>query len=240
MPVASRERQRAEHALTCTHAPVADARGSASALAARLGMIEIMDLPLVEELTGLDAWDACRRLAGLPRLFFLDSAQESAHGRYSYVSADPFAWVWPPSGVINDMPIVLPPADPFACLADGLDQYRAETIPELPPFQGGAAGLFPYDLCHYLERLPRPRYYDFALPDLAVGLYDWVVAFDRHEKRAWLVSTGFPEVESRRRRQRARARRDQVRRILDGEPRSFPRLLSLRSRLPRRTTASRD
>src|SRR3954463_15454414 len=103
--------------------------------------------PVVEELGTLQAWDVCQRLAGLPHLLFLDSAQESALGRYSYVSADPFAWVWPPSGVVNNVPIVLPPAGPFDCLVDSLERFPAATIPGLPPFQGGAAGLFPYDLC---------------------------------------------------------------------------------------------
>jgi para-aminobenzoate synthetase component 1 len=146
----------------------------------------------------------------------LDSAQECELGHYSYVTADPFAWVWPPSGLVNNVPIVLPPADPFDCLADALARYRAAAVPGLPPFQGGAAGLFAYDLCHYLERLPRPRYNDFAVSDMAVGLYDWVISFDHERHRAYLVSTGFPEADWRRRRRRAHQRRDQVRRLLDG------------------------
>jgi para-aminobenzoate synthetase component 1 len=174
--------------------------------------------PVVAELTGLDPWETCRRLAALPHLLFLDSAQPSALGRYSYVSADPFAWIWPPSGLVHDMPIVLPPADPFDCLADGLDRFQAATLPGLPPFQGGAAGLFAYDLCHYLERLPRPRYYDFAVPDLAVGLYDWVISFDHEEGRSWFISTGFPELDPRRRRRRAMERRDLVQRLLERAP----------------------
>ena len=179
--------------------------------------------PVVVELAGLTAWEACRRLAVLPHLVFFDSAQGSALGRYSYVAADPFAWIWAPSGLVNDVPIVLPPADPFDYLADGLEHFHATTLPGLPPFQGGAAGLFAYDLCHYLERLPRPRFYDFAVPDLAVGLYDWVVSFDHQENRAWLISTGFPEIDPRRRRLRAGVRRDQVRRLLDQAPSSGPK-----------------
>ncbi len=152
---------------------------------------------------------------------FGQRAAQGALGRYSYVTADPFGWIWPPPGVVNDVPIVLPPADPFDCLADALDRFTSPTIAALPPFQGGAAGLFAYDLCHYLERLPRPRYYDFAIPDLAVGLYDWVISFDHHENKAWLVSTGHPEVEPRRRQARARQRRDQVLRLLERPPGNF-------------------
>ncbi len=72
-------------------------------------------------------------------------------------------------------------------------------MPGLPPFQGGAAGLFGYDLCHHIERLPRPRRDEFQTPDLAVGFYDWVVAFDHAERRAWIVSTGLPESDAGRR-----------------------------------------
>jgi para-aminobenzoate synthetase component 1 len=176
--------------------------------------------PVVDELAEPSAWEVCRRLACLPHLLFLDSAQRSALGCYSYVTADPFAWIWPPSRLINNVPIVLPPADPFDYLADGLGRFRAATLPGLPPFQGGAAGLFAYDLCHYLERLPRPRCYDFAVPDLAVGLYDWVIAFDHEQGRSWLISTGFPEVDWRRRRLRAMKRRDRLRRLLDVTPKS--------------------
>ena len=52
-------------------------------------------LPLVEPLpAGLTAWAACRRLAHLPHLLFLDSASVLPHlGRWSFVSAAPFAWL---------------------------------------------------------------------------------------------------------------------------------------------------
>src|SRR3954464_5429704 len=47
--------------------------------------------PLVEELRPApDPWDVARRLAHLPHLLFLDSAdQHPERGRYSYVAAAP-------------------------------------------------------------------------------------------------------------------------------------------------------
>jgi para-aminobenzoate synthetase component 1 len=66
-------------------------------------------------------------------------------------------------------------------------------LPDLPPFQGGIAGLFGYDLCHHIERLPRPRHDEFRTPDLAVGLYDWVFAHDHHHRRSWLIATGVQD-----------------------------------------------
>src|SRR5262249_61026473 len=92
--------------------------------------------------------------------------------------------------------------------------FRLEPGAGLPPFQGGAAGLLGYDLCHHLERLPRPRFDEFAVPDLAVAIYDWVLSFDHVAKRAWLVATGYPESETRERRRRARKRLREIRRRL--------------------------
>ena len=68
----------------------------------------------------------------------------------------------------------------------------------LPPFQGGAAGYLAYDWGRVLERLPAPRHEDLALPDVVFGMYDWVLAWDHEQSRAWLISTGLPETDRRR------------------------------------------
>jgi para-aminobenzoate synthetase component I len=99
-------------------------------------------------------------------------------------------------------------------LAKRLERYEADSLEGLPPFQGGAAGLFGYDLCHCLERLPRPRFDEFRIPDLAVGIYDWVISFDHRTQRAWLISTGFPETDRRRRHRRAARRLAAVKRLI--------------------------
>jgi para-aminobenzoate synthetase component 1 len=166
--------------------------------------------PLVEEVTPApDPWDAARGLAHLPHLLFLDSAAtDSPFGRYSFVSADPFDWLCTRGSGHN----------PFPDLAERLARWRAEPVAGLPPFQGGAAGLFGYDLCHHIERLPRPRHDEFGQPDLAVGFYDWVLAFDHRAGRTWLVSTGLPETRRGRRRLRAARRLRAVRQWLRAAP----------------------
>jgi para-aminobenzoate synthetase component 1 len=162
-------------------------------------------IPHVEELTPwLDPWDVCRRLAPLAHLLFLDSAD--AHlslGRYSFVSADPFRWLCVRQGQIVGHGEEHRCLDPFVLLSEQMKQWHSETLAGLPPFQGGAAGLFGYDLCHHIERLPRPGRDEFRTPDLAVGFYDWVVAFDHMQQRAWIISTGLPERAPARRQQRA-------------------------------------
>src|SRR5713226_5846499 len=162
---------------------------------------ELTPAPMPEELFG--------RLMDLPHVLFLDSAlRHPTLGRYSFLTADPFEWLQARGSLTSASgeAVLSNAADPFAVLEERLGRYRAEQLPGLPPFQGGAAGLFSYDLCHHLERLPRPRFDEFEVPDLAVGFYDWVVAFDHSAGRAWLISTGFPETDPVRRRQRARQR----------------------------------
>ena len=182
--------------------------------------------PLVEELVPLpDPLDACARCADLPYLFFLDSAANPDHlGRYSFLAADP-AIVVRSKGACTEQRIAgagggewTPiDADPLAAVRALLAAHAAEPVPGLPPFQGGAAGYIGYDWGAGLERIPSPRYDDLALPDVMLGLYDWVIAWDHEEGRAWVISTGMPETGARGAR-RAAARLALVRRRLAAAP----------------------
>src|SRR5258708_2381058 len=147
-------------------------------------------LPQVEELSPApEPAQAFESLAGLPHLLFLDSALPQPNlGRYSFLTGDPFEWIWSRGRHTHVSNEPGPPqdVDPFTVLAERLRRWRTEPVSGLPPFQGGVAGMFGYDLCHHLERLPRPRIDDFSIPDLAVGFYDWVLAFDHAEQRSWI------------------------------------------------------
>src|SRR5205823_14507497 len=55
-----------------------------------------------------------------------------------------------------------------------------------------------------LERVPRPRYDDLAIPDAMLGLYDWVIAWDHQTEQAWVISTGIPAQGTARRERAAR------------------------------------
>ncbi len=170
---------------------------------------------LVEELTPPpDPEAAFTALSPQPHCVFFDSAQRHAElGRYSFLTADPFAYLEVPADG----------SDALARLDAMLSPYRTETIVELPPFQGGAAGMLGYDLGRSLERVPTPRYDEFGIPALAVGLYDVVLAWDHRLGRAWLASQGFPEQEAGKRKQRATARMQQFRAWLDGAGSLFRR-----------------
>src|SRR5207247_11479335 len=59
--------------------------------------------------------------------------------------------------------------------------------------QGGAAGDVRSDCGMRRERVPRPRDEALVVPDLLLGLYDWVISWDHAAGRAWVISTGIPE-----------------------------------------------
>jgi para-aminobenzoate synthetase component 1 len=119
------------------------------------------------------------------------------------------------SACIGLMGICWPTDNALSVVRALLAPFETEPIPELPPFQGGAAGYIAYDFGAKLERLPAPRFDDLAIPDLVLGVYDWVVAWDHAAERCWIISTGIPESGERRAR-RAHERLAMVRSRLAG------------------------
>jgi para-aminobenzoate synthetase component 1 len=98
-------------------------------------------------------------------------------------------------------------------LATLLGQYRLDVSGPVP-FVGGAMGFLGYELGRYLERLPQ-RHPPDDRPEMAIGFYDLVIAFDTVARRAWILSSGFPETEPRARVERAEARTRACRARLD-------------------------
>ncbi|HWB13190.1 MAG TPA: anthranilate synthase component I family protein [Pirellulales bacterium] len=174
-------------------------------------MAPASSLPIVEELHPVpDAAEAFLRLRGLPYCLWFDSARKHPTlGRYSFLMAQPFDYL--------ELPIDGP--DALATLAERLAPYQCPSHADLPPFQGGAAGLISYDLGRQLERLPAPRVDEFGVPALAFGFYDVVIAWDHEQRRAWIVSHGWPERGETRLR-RARERLDEFHAHLAGEPKA--------------------
>lgn len=155
-------------------------------------------LPLVEELApAVTAEDVFLRLCRQPHCVFLDSARlQSQLARYSFVACDPFDWIETPAATGKGL----------AVLSKRLTGFQSQKVPGLPPFQGGAAGVFSFDLGRDFEEIPASRFDEFRFPAIAAGLYDAVVAFDHIENRAWIISHGFPEQDPNRRHDRAARR----------------------------------
>ena len=191
--------------------------------------------PLFDNLgTAGDPIEIVSRFLDLPYLLFLDSAtgttlaaESHQLGRYSFLSADP-ARVLRSKGRVTELggpgrPWTPIDADPLIAVRELLAPFGAAPVFGLPPFQGGAAGYVGYDYGAVLERLPAARYDDLAIPDVVLGLYDWVIAWDHRLDTAWVVSTGLPETGAAQA-VRARERLAMVQERLRGPARPAPRL----------------
>lgn len=160
-----------------------------------------------------DVGEALLALRSLPGVLLLDSARqiETAKGqplgRYSFLMADPFQWL------VADHAL----EDPFKEIRALLKKYQSETIPDLPPMQGGVAGLLSYDLNRSFEDVPQAEFNTFPIPAIVMGAYDTVISWDHQAHEAWIVSQGFPEVDADKRARRAQERIDFFLNILSTE-----------------------
>ena len=121
---------------------------------------------------------------------FLDSGHGSAFaGRYDILAADPSVTLTT-RGATTEIrsrgESALSRRDPLELIAEALGD-RTETV-EVLPFAGGAIGYFGYDLGRRFESVPTVAARDIDVPELAIGIYDWAVVVDHHERRAWFVA----------------------------------------------------
>ena len=179
--------------------------------------------PLIEEVfTSLSAAQAFELFEDRSFSFFLDSGMDPHKlGRYSFIGSDPFLVLRSQGDEVTliqgDSHEVLHD-NPFDVLGRLLEIYRLDPCPSPIPFPGGAVGYFSYDLCHFIERLPSTATDDLELPECYLGFYDTVLAFDHLEGRAYIASTGFPELEPGQRQRRAEERLEEMKAMLYRSP----------------------
>jgi anthranilate synthase component 1 len=116
--------------------------------------------------------------------FLLESADQGRVGRYSFIGFRPrkvLRWS------LGD------PGDPYALAAAELDRYRPAPLEDLPPFAGGAVGVFAYDLVRTVEPLGDPNPDPIGVPDLALMLTDTLVVFDHLKHIVTVLANVYPE-----------------------------------------------
>ena len=110
------------------------------------------------------------------RAFLLESVEGGERiGRYSFIGVDPYQ---SSDGSLADFRNFFPPV-------------REPSPPELPPFTGGAVGIFGYEMVRELERIPRLDKPDDPIipgPSVLMDFYSTIVAFDHVRHRIILIS----------------------------------------------------
>jgi para-aminobenzoate synthetase component I len=157
-----------------------------------------------EEISYLDPVQAFAPWAAQPWSIFLDSAREDgALGKHSFICVQPCRRMTVAGGqfLLDNQPVE---SDPFTCLESLLGAHAAPALAGLPPFQGGAAGFIGYEMGRYLENVDAPGADDLGLPDMAMGVYDQIIAFDLHARRAWILTRDLGAKDAEKRRARLR------------------------------------
>ena len=150
--------------------------------------IKLTELPYQRDSSILFA-----NIAHEPWSIFLDSGYPKIDiGRYDIIAARPVKTLVTCAGktliTCEDGSQEQSTEDPFQLLKEHLGPSQ-ENMTGLP-FCGGAMGYFAYDLGRYIENLPEKAVHDIPVPDMAIGIYDWVVVVDHHKRRSWLVTYG--------------------------------------------------
>lgn len=133
------------------------------------------------ELDDRDPIEALERYADLPHVCLLHSASPGHPlSRYSFLAADPVsvisaqAGAWP-SVRARIRATIRPGRLPF---------------PDLPPLQGGWMGWLGYELGTAFDHVDRHPCQPVPVHDIALGMYDWVIAWDHAAGQTWLISGG--------------------------------------------------
>jgi anthranilate synthase component 1 len=116
------------------------------------------------------------KLRGDGPSFLLESAEQGRQvGRWSFLGFRPRAVIRLERGRHPD---------PYRQVDEELARYRIAPLEGLPPFAGGAVGMFGYDLARSAEpTIGEPNPDEMGMPELAVMVTDVLLAFDhlRHE-----------------------------------------------------------
>src|SRR5579884_3003271 len=116
--------------------------------------------------------------------FLLESADQGRVGRYSFIGFRPrnvLRWSLGDAG------------DPYALAAAELGRFKVAPVADLPPFAGGAVGMFAYDLVRAVEPLGPPNPDPLGLPDLALMLTDALVVFDHLKHTVTVLANVYAE-----------------------------------------------
>lgn len=140
-------------------------------------------IPLVEKLELNESAGAIyERLRGAEPSFLLESAEtDERQGRYSYIGIDPDMIIrlekegMMVNGEQQDC------EDPYDFVNDLVDNHKVAPVKGLPPFSGGAVGLFGYDLARYREpTIGEAKPDKLDLPELALMVPGVTLAFDHY------------------------------------------------------------
>src|SRR3954452_15158967 len=161
----------------------------ARALAAEHSLVPLRHTFIADTETPVSAY---LKLRGSGPSFLLESAEGGQRvGRWSFLGVHPRSVIRLDRGVLTIGGAELPFDDPYTAVSEELSRYRAAPLADLPPFAGGAVGLFGYDLVRYAEPSVGKRQSELGVPDLALMVSDVLLAFDHLRRELTSLANVF-------------------------------------------------
>lgn len=164
---------------------------------------------------GIDPLCAFESIEGGRYSFLLESIKGSKKtGRYSFVGTDPYLIFKSKGNLIEIEKNGLRSirfGDPLSALKGILQDLYLPRREGLPPFFGGAAGFFSYDLAHFFETLPKRSIDDLNVPDIFLIFSDTVIVFDHFDDTVMIIFS--PQKEKLHKQERRRYLREAIEKI---------------------------
>jgi anthranilate/para-aminobenzoate synthase component I len=146
--------------------------------------------PLFKEIPFENPDDVYRKLRTKNSFLFESVKGSDQTARYSFVGFEPYMIFRVSNGIVDiefEGKKTVSSRRPLSRLRELLQGYRQSPVDGLPPFQGGAAGMFAYDFVQYFEKLPKGAKDDLHLPDAHFFMIDRLVAFDHMKRKGWII-----------------------------------------------------
>ncbi|MTI81591.1 MAG: aminodeoxychorismate synthase component I [Firmicutes bacterium] len=144
--------------------------------------------------TSLNSYEIYSLFKDEPYSFLLDSGMDhNILGKYSFIGYDPFL-VFKSKGnhisIMENGVATYQTGNPLNKLKELMHQYKMDYHHNIP-FIGGAVGYLAYDICHYIEKLPRTAEDDINIPDCYFGFYDGLIIMDHVNDNVYASSLGI-------------------------------------------------
>jgi len=135
--------------------------------------------PPVTEIAYLEPALMAARLRDQRHLTLLETVMRQEHlGRWSFLACNPGESASTLEEVQRD-----------------LRAHRVESLPGLPPFQGGWAGFISYDAGWAFQGAKHPPNFKPLCPDMIFHRYDTVIGFDHLQERAFIIGPDAAKLE---------------------------------------------
>lgn len=152
----------------------------------------------IEKWEGSNALECYQAIHDQPYALWFDSNRPSHPlNKWSFICWNPIETITTKNGVITHDGKVIDATDIFEFIQSRLNKYAISADTTDIPFTGGFAGYFGYDLGRQLENIPENAIDDINMPDMMIGLYKNVLAFDHKNNEAWKFgNTPFPKTKN--------------------------------------------